>query len=93
MNVAVVRKQHQIARPLKVLVPLIQNELIEASAAGLDHFRRAGEMLVEAKEQVSYGSWGRWLSKNFELSQNASNSIYAARPHSRALQRHFHRAR
>ena len=68
MNVAVVRKQHQIARPLKVLVPLIQNELITANEAGLEHYRRAGEMLVEAKEQVTYGSWGRWLSKNFELS-------------------------
>jgi hypothetical protein len=69
MNVAV-RKVHQIARPLKVLVPLIQNELITANEAGLEHYRRAGEMLVEAKEQVTYGSWGRWLSKNFELSQN-----------------------
>jgi hypothetical protein len=68
MNVAVVRK-NQIARPLKVLVPLIQGELATANAAGLEHYRRAGEMLVEAKEQVTYGSWGRWLSKNFELSQ------------------------
>jgi hypothetical protein len=32
-------------------------------------YRAAGEMLLEAKEQVSYGSWGRWLSKNFELAQ------------------------
>lgn len=70
MNVAVVRKTQQIARPLKVLVPLIQSELGAANDAGLEHYRRAGEMLVEAKEQVTYGSWGRWLSKNFALSQN-----------------------
>ena len=71
MNVAVVRKQHQIARPLKVLVPLIQNELSAATEAGLDHYRRAGELLVEVKDsgQVSYGSWGRWLSQHFKLSQ------------------------
>jgi hypothetical protein len=61
-----------IARPLKVLVPLIKTELAEANEAGLEHYRRAGEMLVEAKEQVAHGSWGRWLSKNFELSQNTA---------------------
>lgn len=69
MNVVARKAQQQIARPLKVLVPLIQQELVTANEAGLEHYRRAGEMLVEAKEQVTYGSWGRWLSKNFELSQ------------------------
>jgi hypothetical protein len=39
--------------------------------AGFDnqHYAEAGRMLTEAKEQVSYGGWGRWLTKNFELSQ------------------------
>lgn len=58
-----------VARPLKVLVPLIKTELAEADQAGLEHYRRAGEMLLEAKEQVTYGSWSGWLSKNFELSR------------------------
>jgi hypothetical protein len=69
MNVAVIRKT-QVSRPLKVLVPLIKDELVAGNDAGLEHYRRAGEMLVEAKEQVPYGSWARWLTKNFELSQN-----------------------
>jgi hypothetical protein len=64
----IVKTTHAIARPLKVLVPLIQTELGDATEAGLEHYRRAGEMLIEAKNQVAYGSWGRWLRKNFALS-------------------------
>ena len=59
----------QVARPLRVLVPLIRDELAAGDAAALEHYRHAGEMLIEAKEQVSHGSWSRWLTKNFELSQ------------------------
>ncbi|SRR6266436_3503908 len=56
-----------IARPLKVLVPLIQGELQLGNDAGREHYRRAGEMLIEAKDQVGSGGWGRWLSKNFDM--------------------------
>jgi hypothetical protein len=59
----------QITRPLKVLIPLIKDELQEGDAAGHDHYRRAGEMLIEAKDQVAHGAWTQWLTKNFELSQ------------------------
>lgn len=58
-----------VARPLKVLVPLIQRDLEAATSAGLDDYIAAGKKLNEAKPQVSYGSWGRWLNKNFTLSQ------------------------
>jgi hypothetical protein len=72
MNVAVVRKT-QVSRPLKVLVPLIKNELGAADQAGLEHYRRAGEMLLEAREQVSgSGGWTKWLSQNFELSKHTA---------------------
>ena len=70
-NVATVSK-HDISRPLKVLVPLIKIELADADEAGLEHYRKAGEMLIEAKDQVAHGSWSRWLTKNFELSQNTA---------------------
>lgn len=62
----------QVTRPLKILVPLIKDELEEADAAGLEHYRRAGEMLVEAKDQVPHGSWARWLTKNFDLSKDTA---------------------
>lgn len=71
-NVAVVRTQSQVARPIKTLVPLIKDELAEADAAGLEHYRQAGEMLIEAKDQISHGSWSPWLKKNFELSQDTA---------------------
>jgi hypothetical protein len=74
MNVAVVRKT-QVSRPLKVLVPLIQDELLAGNEAGMDHYIKAGRMLNEVKdsEQVPYGSWGRWLKDNFTLSQATAN--------------------
>lgn len=63
---------HDIGRPLKVLIPLIQSELQLGNSAGREHYRRAGEMLMEAKTQVAYGGWGKWLSKNFELSRSTA---------------------
>jgi hypothetical protein len=67
-----VRAARNVARPLKVLIPLIQSELQQGNAAGHDHYRMAGEMLLEAKGQVAYGGWGRWLSKNFDLSERVA---------------------
>jgi hypothetical protein len=61
-----------IARPLKILIPLIQGELQLGNSAGHEHYRRAGEMLIEAKDQVGHGGWGRWLKKNFELSMRTA---------------------
>ena len=58
------RANKQIARPLKVLIPLIQGELHQGNSAGHEHYRRAGEMLIEAKDQVGRGVLGRWLTKN-----------------------------
>lgn len=66
---AVQPRGRQVARPLKVLIPLIQGELQQGNEAGLEHYRRAGQMLIEAKDQIAYGGWGRWLTKNFDLSQ------------------------
>src|SRR5215475_10536310 len=65
-------RKNQIARPLKVLVPLIKEEINAGNEAGLEHYQRAGEMLLEAKDQVAHGSWSRWLTKNFELSQSTA---------------------
>lgn len=65
MTLAAVRKSTEVARPLKVLVPLIKDELDAGDNAGIEHYRRAGEMLIEAKEQVAHGEWRGWLSRNF----------------------------
>ena len=65
---AVQSEGRKVARPLKVLIPMIQSELQQGNAAGQEHYRLAGEMLIEAKDQVGHGGWGRWLTKNFDLS-------------------------
>jgi hypothetical protein len=37
----------------------------EAIAAGLEHARRAGELLAQAKTLVGHGEWLPWLNNNF----------------------------
>jgi hypothetical protein len=58
-----------VARPLKVLVPLIAGELTAGDTVAREHYRRAGELLLEARDQVAAFKWGAWLSKNFALSR------------------------
>lgn len=69
--VAIKEKAH-IARPLPVLVPLIQGELAAGNRAGLEHYRRAGELLIEAREQVAPFKWGKWLAKNFNIPRSTA---------------------
>jgi len=66
-----------VARPLKVLIPLIQSEIERGDAAGHDNYVHAGAMLIEAKEQVAHGGWGRWLSSNFDLSIRTAQTYMA----------------
>lgn len=63
-----------VARPLKVLVPLIKADLEQGDRAGMEYYADAGDKLNEAKEsgQVAYGSWTRWVSKNFALSERTA---------------------
>jgi hypothetical protein len=66
----------RVARPLKVLVPLIKQDLHDAKEAadqaGIPYYIAAGEKLIEAKSQLNAMSWGDWLSRNFHLSQSTS---------------------
>lgn len=73
-HVAVARSNTQVARPLKVLVPLIKDELEAGNEAGMEHYIKAGRMLNEVKDsqQVPYGSWGRWLKDNFSLGKTTA---------------------
>lgn len=72
-HAAVARVQtSQVARPLKTLIPMIQGELQLGNEAGREHFRLAGEMLNEARDQVPRGGWNNWLSKNFDLDKRTA---------------------
>jgi hypothetical protein len=57
-----------VARPLRVLVPLIKDEMEAGDAAGLEHYRRAGELLLEAKGQMPHGDFKGWVERNFSRS-------------------------
>lgn len=79
---AVQSEGRKVARPLKVLIPMIQSELQQGNAAGQEHYRIAGEMLIEAKDQVGHGRWSQWLTKNFDLSmRTAQDYMRWAREH------------
>lgn len=74
---AVQSEGRKIARPLKVLIPMIQSELQQGNTAGREHYTHAGHMLIEAKEQVGHGGWSRWLTKNFDLAQRTAQEYMA----------------
>jgi hypothetical protein len=65
MAVPHTNETREVARPLKVLVPLIKEELEAGEEAGLEHFRRAGVMLLEARTQIPPGRWTAWIHANF----------------------------
>jgi len=58
-----------IVRPLKILIPLIREDVENGQRAGMQYYADAGDKLIEAKSQVGFGGWGRWLSKNFALAE------------------------
>jgi hypothetical protein len=61
-------KNGQLARPLKVLVPLIRGDIENAEHAGKMFRISAGGKLIEAKEQIEPTKWTEWLMTNFHLS-------------------------
>jgi hypothetical protein len=73
MKSVAVRSNQQIARPLKILIPLIQSSLQQGNSAGREYYTKAGQELLEAKGQVSPGGWSQWLTKNFDLSHRQAN--------------------
>jgi hypothetical protein len=75
-----------IARPLTVLVPLIKKELAAAEKASIENYLEVGSMLLEAQQRmkddgtfykkgsITTGIWGRWLEKNFNMSEKTSSN-------------------
>ena len=62
---------------LTALATQINQEHQETEAAvsqSLQHARRAGELLAQAKAQVGHGGWGDWLEQNFEGSARTAQN-------------------
>jgi len=77
-----VKSKSQIARPLRVLVPLIQEDLARgrhaAEDAGMPYFRAAGEKLIEAKShyseaEIARGEFNQWATMHFGLAKPTLN--------------------
>jgi hypothetical protein len=75
MTIAVATQEttsQAVARPLKVLVPLIKQDIQEmqeiTDRAVSPFYLSIGEKLLEAKEQGMHGYWKIWLRDNFKLS-------------------------
>lgn len=63
------RTEGEVARPLKVLVPLIKQDFDEGERAGMAHFRKAGEKLNEAHRGHFQGDTKGlldWAEKTFK---------------------------
>ena len=71
--------EQRVARPLKVLVPLIQEDLSRAEQAGLPYFRAAGEKMLEAKlslsdKEIARGDFNAWVRENFSLGRHQARN-------------------
>jgi hypothetical protein len=58
----------EVARPLKVLAPLIQDDISRGDQAGIEFYRAAGEKLAEAEDGHFDGDskgFYRWAEKEF----------------------------
>ena len=76
-TVAAPTADQPVARPLKVLMPLIQEDLKQgddaAERASMPYYRAADEKMLEAKAQLKHGSFMPWLQRNLKISQTTAN--------------------
>ena len=45
-----------------------------AARSAIEHARRAGELLLEAKQVIPHGGWGRWLADHCEISPRTARA-------------------
>lgn len=64
-------RETTIARPLKILVPLIQADIEQGDRAGMEYYADAGDKLIEVKEsgQVAPHRWSAWVLTKFDRSE------------------------
>lgn len=48
-----------------------------AASKGLEHYRRAGERLLQAKKQCGHGKWLAWLKANVKASERRARQYMA----------------
>lgn len=75
MTTLAITMTKKIARPLKVLVPLIQHDLERGDQAGMEFYADAGDKLLEARESGQVANWDSWVTRNFHIKKTQS-SLY-----------------
>lgn len=61
-----------VTRPLKVLVPLIKDDLRRGDIAGMEYYLHAGDKLREARPQIPGHRWAHFLTVNFAISKTTA---------------------
>lgn len=75
MNKMATVEKNEVARPLKVLIPLINDALDHEHEAGIEYRRKAGAYFLEAR--VNFGTaaeWYSWIGRTFKH-RETGNSI------------------
>lgn len=76
MTQIALREKELVSRPLKILVPLIKEEIEHgreaADQAAKPFFQRAGDLLLEAKPQMDHGEWEGWVKRNFTIGSSTA---------------------
>jgi len=62
------RSADVIAAEINAIKFQTQTMMLQASA-------EIGKRLIEAKEQLPHGEWGKWLKENVEYSQSTANNL------------------
>jgi Protein of unknown function (DUF3102) len=66
----------QVARPLRILVSLIKEDLEQVrkaeDEAGMPHKRAVGEKMIEAKSQLQHGEFKAWIERNFKITMRSA---------------------
>ena len=71
------RQLSGIARRLAVE----HDAIVKSVYNSLDHARRAGELLTEAKGLLEHGEWGPWLTANFAGSETTARNYMRVAEH------------
>lgn len=69
------RQSEAPARDISVITAEIRDIRRQANAMALIYAVEIGRRLVEAKEALPFGEWGRWLKEEAEFSQSTANNF------------------
>lgn len=77
MTAVAVQGENQVARPLRMLVSLIREDLKQgddaAQSAAMPYYEAAGEKMLEAKGQLVHGEFTGWLKRSFNRGVDQCN--------------------